>query len=159
MTTRDIDTPRIHTFSVSGSADDRLRATATVRHFPPIVMDLPPSLGGGDAGPSPLERVLASLGGCLAGMAFVAARRMAFRYASLDYRFEGDLDLRGAAGAPGVCRHFSRVTGCVTVQTDESDERFRAFRDAVEDGCPVLNLLRDAGVDPDIRWVREPTPA
>lgn len=41
------------------------RAEVKIRSFPPLHLDEPRNLGGGDSAPSPLEYLLTAVGGCL----------------------------------------------------------------------------------------------
>ncbi len=58
------DPPTPH-YLVTNRARGKMRshsaAEVTVRNFPPLVSDEPPTRGGADQGPSPLEYVLVAL--------------------------------------------------------------------------------------------------
>jgi uncharacterized OsmC-like protein len=59
------DLPSPEEFIVTNHASGRMltpsAAQITVRHHPPLVADEPPTRGGEDRGPTPLEYVLAAL--------------------------------------------------------------------------------------------------
>ena len=40
------------------------------------------------------------------------------------------------------------------VDTEESEDRLRSVVEETEARCPVYNLLRDAGVNMEVAWVR-----
>ena len=57
-----IDMP-ILTFDAHGTAETPTKLTVKVRDFT-LTIDEPPSLGGEDAGPNPVEYILAGFMGC-----------------------------------------------------------------------------------------------
>lgn len=120
-----------------------------------IIMDQPESIGGTDLGPSPLEIVTAALVGC-AGITFgVIAKQMDFSFSGIELEADGDVDIRGFMGQPGVCRHFCNFRGTFVVETEESEERLQEVAAQVENRCPVFCLLQDAGVKMEIEWKKK----
>jgi len=55
------------------------RTGIKIRDFPQIVIDTMPEFGGGDAGPCPVELMLASLAGCVVETAIYIAKRARIR--------------------------------------------------------------------------------
>lgn len=51
---------------------------------------------------------------------------------------------------------FQVVRVEATVETDESEEALASIVEETERRCPVFNLIRDAGVRLEVRWVRKP---
>ena len=140
--------------SVRGVNEAGTRTVISVRDFPPVVTDEPATLGGTNTAPSPLESVLASLVGCDGVIINGVAKAMGFDYSRVDFEASGQIDVRGAAGVPGIRPYFEKVDMVITVTTPESEERFETLKANVEHRCPVTNLLRDAGVELDIAWKR-----
>lgn len=125
----------------------------SVRDFAPLTMDEPPALGGEDRGPNPMEYVLAGLIGCESVMLAVIAQEQGLEYTSADFEVKGLLDVRGLQGVEGVRPYFSSVKGSVTVTTQASQEALDQVAEAIEARCPVITMLRAAGVDLEIRWI------
>ena len=144
--------PQVVTLSTSGAAREGVRSEISIRDFTPIVMDEPPALGGKDAGPNPMEYVLASYIGCASVMIRIIAEEMGFAYSDARFEISGELDVRGLMGVPGVSPHFSRVAGRVLLDTPETPERVGEMMRLVESRCPVYNMLRDAGTQMEIAW-------
>ncbi len=107
---------------------------------------------GTNIGPSPLETVLCALTGCEGVIINRCAKAMGFKYSGVDFECDGWVDARGSRGVRGVRPHFQKVALRVLIETDETDERIAKLRKNVEIRCPVMNLLRDAGVELDVTW-------
>jgi uncharacterized OsmC-like protein len=41
------------------------------------------------------------------------------------------------------------------VTTSESEERLAEVVEETENRCPIFNLMRDASVDMEVRWIRK----
>jgi uncharacterized OsmC-like protein len=54
-----------------------------------------------------------------------------------------------------VTPHFQTVRLEATVITEESEERLREVVEETEARCPVYNLISDAGVKLEARWIRQ----
>lgn len=137
-----------------GKWEGGVKTAVNIRNFSEVVIDEPPSLGGQDAGPNPVEFVLAGLTGCTSVMIALIAKEQKFIYEGADFTNEGSLDIRGLQGVAGVSPHFQTVRYTVEIQTDESEERVGQLQAEVEKRCPILNLLKDAGVKVESDWKR-----
>ncbi|HEX6221488.1 MAG TPA: OsmC family protein, partial [Acidimicrobiia bacterium] len=104
--------------------------------------------------PSPLQTVLAALCGCESVTFNRAAKEFGFEYESISYAAEFTIDIRGRLGNRQVRRHFQTVRLEATVVTSESEERLREVVEETEARCPVYNLIADAGVKLEARWIR-----
>lgn len=87
--------------------------------------------------------LLGSLGSCLTHIFLIKAAELELPLESLQVEIEGDLDPRG--GKPGYERvpffpHNIRYTAHIVSPADES--AVRAVHEAVEQWCPILNLLK-----------------
>jgi hypothetical protein len=91
-----------------------LTHTATelrARDLAPILSDEPPSRGGENRGPSPLELVLFSLCACTNVTTGRMAAKLRFRYSNLETEAEGELDTRGRKGTP-TCLSTTAPCAC-----------------------------------------------
>lgn len=140
--------------SSTGKWIEGLKTEINIRDFSPVVVDEPKNLGGTDLAPNPVEYVLAGLTSCTSVMIGLIAKELDFSYSNVSFQNKGTLDLRGLAGDPNVSPHFQTVSYEVQITTDEDDEKLHALIDAVEKRCPVLNLIKDAGVKVSANWVR-----
>lgn len=109
-----------------------------------FVVDEPPAIGGGDAGPSPVELTLAALGSCQAITYRLWAEKLGIVFDHLQVEVESDLDVRGFFGIgehrrPGM----DRVRVRVAIAGPESAARYEELRAAVDRHCPVLDMLRN----------------
>ena len=130
-------------------------ATAVhIRDFKPLISDEPPSRGGENRGPSPLELVLAALCACTNVSTSRMAEKIRFKYDYLETFAEGVLDTRGRKGLADVPVHYKAVNLTVRIQTAESDQRLDRLIDLVGRYCPVDSLIRAAVSDYQVRWQR-----
>lgn len=139
--------------SAEGKWEGGMRTRLQVRDFDPIYSDEPPSFGGQDSAPNPMELLLAALNGCLTVMTQVIAREKGIEIQGITLHAEGDLDLRGAMGDPSVPPYFRTVRERVEVATSASPEQVRALQEEVQRRCPVYTLLKSAGVEVQSSWV------
>ncbi len=116
-----------------------------------IVMDLPEKVGGKDAGPTPVEYLLASLAGCIGMAARRHEQRFGLKIDSMDITVEGEYDPRGFEGEdvkPGI----QRIKVVVKVSTDADEARLREFIKFVEDHCPIEDTLKSiVGIEVEVQ--------
>ena len=124
-----------------------------VRDFT-VVSDEPPSRGGEDRAPTPLEYVLVALCACTNASTGRLAEKMRFAYDELETSAEGELDIRGRKGEADVPVHYRRVRLHVRIRTDESDSRIERLASLVARYCPVDSLIRTAVPDYEVEWTR-----
>ena len=130
-------------------------ATAVhVRELPALVSDEPPSRGGENRGPSPLELVLAALCACTNVSTARMAAKIRFSYSRLDTVAEGELDIRGRTGEANVPVHYRAVSLRVEIATEESEARIERLGALVARYCPVDSLVRAAVPDYTVAWAR-----
>ncbi len=144
--------------SADGKSEGGMRTRLQVRHFDPLYSDEPPSFGGQDSAPNPMELVLAALNGCLTVMTQIIAREKGIDVHGITLHAEGSLDLRGAMGDPNVPPYFRTVRERVELDTSASPEQVRALQEEVQRRCPVYTLLKAAGVEIQSEWVASPSP-
>lgn len=116
--------------------------------------DEPTAHGGTGEGPSPLQAVLGALLGCESVTFNRTATEMGFSYGGIEYEAEFTIDIRGRLGVRGVTQHFQTIRVDARVTTDESEDRLREVVEETEARCPVFNLVKDAGVKLEMRWVK-----
>lgn len=139
------------TLAVSGGLVEGVRCTATARDHT-LDIDEPTMIGGTDAGPNPVELVLAALGTCQAITYRVWAAMLDIRLDDVRFETEGDIDLNGLFGLmDGVRPGFTRLRHRVTLVGPESEERYRELTEAVDRHCPVLDIV--TGIEPVDRSV------
>jgi uncharacterized OsmC-like protein len=152
----DAKTRKLGIRTVAGRNDAGTRTEIRVRDFDIVATDEPSSLGGTNTAPSPLETVLTALVGCDGVIINGVAKAMRFAYSSVDFECTGQIDVRGPKGVPGVRPYFETVTLIITLHTDEPEARIEKLKFNVEHRCPVMNLLKDAGVALDVTWKTAP---
>ena len=116
------------------------------------VTDEPAVAGGGGSGPTPLQSVIGALCGCEAVTFRRTATEFEFPYERIDFESACTIDIRGRSGDRSVRPHFQTVKLHARVTTSASQAQREELVEEVEARCPVLNLMKDAGVKLDIRW-------
>ncbi len=107
-----------------------------------FTVDEPPVLGGTDLGANPVEHLLASLGSCQVITYQVWAAKLGIVVDSIDVDVTGDLDVHGFFGLdPAVRPGFQSVEVSVRLSGPETVERYVELTAAVEEHCPVLDVL------------------
>lgn len=152
----DMREPIIRGKKVSVSSDGTMLAIHDYGEFGVVMSDEPIAHGGTSEGPSPLQLVLGALCGCETVTFNRTAKDMDFAYDGIDFDAAFTIDIRGRMGQRGVRQHFQTVRVEAVVRTDESEERLAEVVAETEARCPVFNLLNDAAVNMEVRWVRQP---
>lgn len=131
----------ILTFRASGEWTGGLRIDTKVRDFS-LSFDEPPSLGGRDSAPNPVEGLLAALVGCLGIVTVVVAREKNLPVEKISIEAEGDLDPRGFMGQYNLVRPgFLAVRFVVRVSGKLSPDDLALLLDEVKKRCPVSDVL------------------
>jgi uncharacterized OsmC-like protein len=118
-----------------------LETAANIRGFN-LVIDEPPSLGGADLGPNPVEVVLAALGACQEIVYATYASILNVQIDKLEINVVGDLDPRGFYNVAEVPAGFERVEYHVNLVSPSPAARVRELIDTVNSHCPVLDILQ-----------------
>jgi len=120
-----------------------LRSEAAIRDFR-LILDEPPALGGADAGPSPVELVLAALGTCQEITYRLFAESLGIPLNHVSVKVEGRLDLRGLLAVDeGVRPGFRDIRATVEIDSPAGTEEIKRLQATVERHCPVLDILRN----------------
>ncbi len=131
-------------FRASAVAHDAVASTVSLGRYS-VEVDEPPSLGGADTAPNPVEYYLASLLSCQIVTWRFWAEKLGIVVDEITARAEGDLDVRGFFGLDDSVRPgFGEVRVVVTVTGPESPERYAELHGIVERHCPVLDLTVNA---------------
>ena len=113
-----------------------------IRDFQTI-SDNPPDFAGYDLGPSSPELQLGVLGSCLTHSFLIQAALLNVPLDGLEVEITGQIDARathpGHANIPVFPHDLSYVVHVVSSASSEEIERLGA---AVEQNCPILNLLK-----------------
>src|SRR6478735_12265479 len=129
-------------FSVDSQRVENLRSEARIRQFS-LTVDEPPSLGGTDAGPNPVELVLAALATCQEITYRAYATALGIPLESVSVKLEGLLDLRGFfAVKDDVRAGFNEVRGIVNLKSSAPAADLAKLKEIVDAHCPVLDILR-----------------
>src|SRR5271155_4916157 len=129
-------------FSVDSRQGGGLRSETKIRQFS-LTVDEPPTLGGSDAGPNPVELVLAALASCQEITYRAYATALGIPLESVSVKLEGALDLRGFfAVKDGVRAGFNDVRGTVNLKSSASAADLAKLKEVVDAHCPVLDILR-----------------
>ena len=106
-----------------------------------LVFDQASPLGDG-AGPTPGDGLLAALGACQAQVYRFWSEKLDIRFDSLRVEVRGDIDVRRLFGADELVRPgFSAVEIDVHVTGSESPARYDELRRAVDEHCPILDVV------------------
>jgi putative redox protein len=129
-------------FSVDSRQVENLRSEARIRQFS-LTVDEPPTLGGSDAGPNPVELILAGLATCQEITYRAYATALGVPLDSVSVKLEGVLDLRGFFAVDERVRAgFTGVRGTVTLKSSASKDELAKLKEVVDAHCPVLDILR-----------------
>jgi putative redox protein len=130
------------TFAADSRQVEGLRSETRIRQFS-VTVDEPPSLGGTDAGPNPVELVLAALATCQEITYRAYATALGIPLDSVSVKLEGALDLRGFfAVKDGVRAGFNNVRGTVNLKSSAPAAELAKLKEVVDAHCPVLDILR-----------------
>ena len=113
----------------------------TIRSFEQTI-DEPPSLGGTDLGPNPVEVVLAALGACQEIVYSTYAALLGVSIEKLEIKVHGDLDPRGFFGVADVPAGFESVAYEVNLESSSPVNDVRHLVQTVNKHCPVLDILQ-----------------
>ena len=157
----DFSKPLIHRKTLTATNAGGMRTIIDFGDAGQMVTDEPVAHGGTGDGPTPLQTVLGALCGCESVTFNRTAAEMGLEYRGLTFEAEFRIDVRGRMGKADVRPHFQKVRVEARVDTDASDEDLARVVEETERRCPVFNLIRDANVTCEMRWVRasEPTAA
>jgi uncharacterized OsmC-like protein len=145
----DPDKPMIGVRDVKAHNDATCRTVVTVRGHEQVCDEK----DGTNTGPTPLETVLGGLASCEAVMIFSVTEALGYKYDTVDFDIQAEVDGRGSRGVRGVRPYFNWVKMKVTITSNDiDDKKLVAVKKNAEARCPVMNLMIDAGVDVETDW-------
>lgn len=107
-----------------------------------VLIDEPPSLGGTDKAPNPVEYILAALGGCINVLVVSFAKNFDVDVEDVQVHLEGDLDPDGFLGKnPNVRPGYEEIRFHIDVTSSSPQENIEALLEHVENVCPVKDTL------------------
>ncbi|HEX9018684.1 MAG TPA: OsmC family protein [Anaerolineaceae bacterium] len=129
------------TFRTSSRQTNGLRSEVEIRQHH-LAADEPPSLGGGDSAPNPVELILAALGTCQEITYRAYATALGIPLESVSVELSGDIDLRGFFAVDESVRSgYQSISGVVKIESSASEEQLQTLRAVVNAHCPVLDIL------------------
>jgi putative redox protein len=131
----------IATFVAETRLVDGFATAADVRQFG-LTVDEPPTLGGSDRGPTPVELVLTALGTCQEIVYATYARVLGIPVDAVTVKVEGRLDPRGFFGVADVPAGFQDIAFEVDITSPAEPEAIGHLVATVNAHCPVLDILR-----------------
>ena len=118
-----------------------LRTAARSRDFEPVAFDGPPTLGGTNTAPHPVEQILGALGSCLVIGYAANASASGIELKGLRIELEGDLDLHTFLGLGDGNAGFSAIQATVYIESDADDQAIEAVHRKVVSTSPVGHTL------------------
>jgi putative redox protein len=109
-----------------------------------VVIDQPMATGGTDAGPTPLDYQLITLGGCLAAIGRIIANQRQLPIRGMKITVEGELDTDRLLGKTTQARAgFSAIKATVDIDANLSrEEKDRLLRE-IDERCPISDNLQN----------------
>jgi uncharacterized OsmC-like protein len=129
------------TFESRSALQEGLRSEVAIRAHR-MVVDEPAELGGTDAGPNPVELILAALGSCQEITYRAYATALGIPLDSVSVSLSGAIDLKGFFAVDDSVRAgYQAITGTVRLESTASDEQLERLRSIVNAHCPVLDII------------------
>ncbi|NYI40860.1 OsmC family protein [Demequina lutea] len=129
------------TFEATAISTSDTGLTVKARNFE-FLVDEPPSLGGGDLGPNPVEYMLGALLGCLNVMVHLAAKEQGVTLTSFSATARGDLDPSKFLGKNlDVRAGYQNVEVNIEVEGDVDADKLAEIARIAESRCPVSDNI------------------
>ena len=129
------------TFEATAVSSSDTGLTVTARDFQWLV-DEPPSLGGGDIGPNPVEYVLGALLGCLNVVVHLVAKEQGVTLTSFAASAKGELDPSTFLGKDtGGRAGYTSIAVTIEVEGDADQAKLDEIVAISETRCPVSDNL------------------
>ena len=135
-----------------GVMETHARTRVQVRDLSPVLVDEPPSRGGEDQAPTPLEHILVGLCGCTTVTTSRLAKKIRFQFDHLESFAEAEVDQRGLRGEAEVPVHYRAVRLTIRITTQESEARLARLQALVDKYCPVSRFVKAAVPDYTVTW-------
>ena len=130
-------------FSATSRLGDGVNSRVSVRQFQ-VPVDEPPSLGGTDTAPNPVEYILVALGSCQEITYRLYADALGIPLNGVSVKLKGSLDLRGFFNVdPNVRSGFTKIEAEVILDSPAPEHDLQRLKETVDRHCPVLDILRN----------------
>jgi uncharacterized OsmC-like protein len=104
--------------------------------------DLPPSLGGTNAAPSPSALFLSALAGCAVVLIRdTLAPQLGVSLESVEAVAQCEADFRGALGMEGAIPDFENMQIRIKIQSSDNEENVRKLYQVWQERCPIFLAL------------------
>lgn len=134
----------VRTLRCRAVAEGRARQLTYVRDLPPLPVDEPSAIPGGDPAPQPVELLLSALGSCLAASLRANAVARGITLSKLELDVEADLEAAPMDGAHPATLGFDTVRVTVHLGADDAPrEALSALVARVALWSPVANTLHN----------------
>jgi len=129
------------TFEAQAVANSPTGLTVTARGFE-MKIDEPPSLGGANEGPNPVEYVLAAIMGCMNVVVHEVAKERGVALRGLSITARGSLNPAKFMGRPTTDRAgLDDIEIVLSVDSDANDDVIAEIVRVAEERCPVSDNL------------------
>ena len=122
-----------------------------------FTVDEPAKLGGGDAGPTPLEYVVGAYDACLQIVIEMLGRELGMVISGIAVESLASVDRRGLFGTAPVSPHFQRIETTIALRIDRGEEHLERLKEQLYARCPMYNLIKDTGVAQELTWLVSPS--
>lgn len=127
---------------VEATRESPTKSTVEARDFE-VVIDEPDEMGGTNAGPNPLEYLLAGQAGCLNVTATQVAKDMGIPLTDLDIIIEGEFDVATfQTEQPDDRTGVQNIEVTLLPEMDADDETLQEWSERVEERCPVSDNIK-----------------
>jgi uncharacterized OsmC-like protein len=129
------------TFRVKAHSENPTKTVAKARGFE-MVIDEPVEMGGTNAGPNPIEYLLATLAGCLNVMSHVIAKEMNMQLNGVEIHVSGTLNTDKFSGVETDERAgLKQINAEIIPDTDADEATLEKWLKTIESRCPVNDNL------------------
>ncbi len=129
-------------FRVRAHSENATKTVVSARKFN-MVIDEPADLGGSDAGPNPVEYVLAAFAGCLNVMGHIIAKEMNFELRSIQIDLSGNLNPARLFGMSFDERAgYKEIVVVLKPDCDADDDTLEKWAKEIENRCPVSDNIQ-----------------
>ncbi|NMC11382.1 MAG: OsmC family protein [Chloroflexi bacterium] len=128
---------------VRGQSENETRLNLTAGQFSSVI-DEPRSLGGTDAGPSPIQVLLMALAGCINVTGHVIAKEKGLQLNGMQITIEGVMNPAAFYGISNEDRvGFKQITVMVNPDfTQATEQDIEAWLKETEERCPVTDNIK-----------------
>ncbi len=125
------------TFSAQSRLGDGVNSQVAVRQFS-VGVDEPPSLGGGDTAPNPVEYILAALGSCQEITYRLYADALGIPVNNVSVKLDGHIDLRGFFDVDKSVRPgYRNIVAEVAIDSPASEEQLLRLSRSTDATAPT----------------------